>query len=95
MEYEQVMDFTQKAIDIRFPNDRNIITIEDAIATRRPEDDENNLWNLFNVVQENLINHPEAKSMKSNRKIRPVKAIDERLKMNQALWALMNNYIRR
>jgi hypothetical protein len=66
------------------------------LQTRRGEDQGNDLWRTFNVVQENLIRgglRDRAKGwdarMRGERapgKVREVKSIDENMKLNKALW---------
>lgn len=64
------------------------------LNARRREDRRNDLWTVSNVVQENIIKGGQSTyGQKKNGKygvtsMRPVKALDRDLKLNQALWTL-------
>jgi hypothetical protein len=64
------------------------------LETRRYEDDKNDLWSVFNKVQENVIkgglrgSKIGANGRRKNVTTRPVKSIDRDKKLNQALWIL-------
>jgi hypothetical protein len=66
------------------------------LIPRRPEDQAPNLWNTFNVVQENCI-RGGITAMGRDKNNRPrrttsreVKGIDQDVKLNRALWTLAN-----
>ena len=55
---EQAVDFAKKAIETRFTKDemkRIEIDIEGLLKPVRKEDEGSDLWSIFNVVQEKLI----------------------------------------
>ncbi len=64
------------------------------LTTRRYEDQGNDLWRVFNRLQENLINgglrgaRTDENGKRRKVTTRPVKALDKNLKLNQALWVL-------
>lgn len=60
------------------------------LAARRPEDLKNDVWTVFNRVQENLIKGGvQAKTTAGARThTRPVQGIDGNLKLNKAIWML-------
>lgn len=64
------------------------------LQARRGADGGNNLWHVFNRVQENIIKgglgtmHTNAQGRRSWRHSRAVKSINEDAKLNRALWRL-------
>lgn len=64
------------------------------LIPRRPEDTSNDLWQVFNVLQENSVRGGlSAQGRDSNGRrrqmtSRAVKGIDQDVRLNQALWAL-------
>lgn len=82
---------------------RNIVWGEESkidpkllLNTRRDEDKENNLWTIYNVLQENVIKGgvkyeaPVNESGKiRKRSTRAVKNLERDLKINKELWTLM------
>lgn len=63
---------------------------ERLLQSRRPEDAEPNLWNVFNRVQEHLVKGGNrGRTAKGRRQTtRPVNAIGDNVKLNRALWTL-------
>ncbi len=74
-------DFELKAAQIRWPKAKSVSGL---LVVKRLADKENNLWNAFNIVQENLIQGGGAKAIKS---------IDRIVKMNTTLWDLACQYL--
>ncbi len=76
------------------------VTIDQILGTRRREDNANDLWTVFNRVQENVVRgglrykaevrNPETNAYEGTRnaKTRAVKSISEDRKLNQALWMI-------
>jgi hypothetical protein len=64
-------------------------------AIRRDEDKASNLWNTFNVVQENILKGMNIRipTNHGKRTLRPVKGINENLRLNTALWNLAESYL--
>jgi len=63
-----------------------------SLIVRRPSDDGNDLWNVFNRIQENLVRggaHVPGKvdARGRRRRILPVRGIREEIRINQGLWA--------
>lgn len=84
--------FAEKAIEIR---GGAIITPEQALIARRPEDNGQDLWSVFNRVQENLIRGGLAAKTAGGKstKTRALTNINSSNKVNQALWTLMEETI--
>jgi hypothetical protein len=72
------------------------IKAQQLLLSRRPEDQAPNLWNTFNVVQENCIRGGltamgrDANNRPRRTTSREVKGIDQDVKLNRALWTLAN-----
>lgn len=72
------------------------ITCDQLLATRRRDDNENNLWTNFNVIQENVIRgglrgtvvNEDGKRRRTSS--RSVNGIDQDVRLNRALWTLAN-----
>lgn len=72
------------------------VTPQQMLIRRRGDDNVNNLWGAFNVIQENILERPQVKALSYNAKknrftartIRPVNAIEANTKLNLGLWAL-------
>lgn len=68
---------------------------EKLLGRRRFEDQKDDLWRIFNAVQENIIKgglrgftyNPDTLTMRRVT-TRPVKSLDRDIKLNQALWVL-------
>lgn len=83
---------------LRFPTEegeaKTPIKPEQLLNTRRYEDETNDLWTTFNVVQENVIQGGltgigrDANNRRRRVTSRPIKGIDQDVKLNKALWTL-------
>lgn len=87
--------FATAALQLRYPDDaegKKTSPIEPItlLRMRRDEDRTPDLWTTFNTVQENFMKGgmkgqgATGKSMKT----RPIKSVNEDLRLNKALWAL-------
>lgn len=96
---DETMAFAQAAHALRFdePEEGQKPSIDPVklLTVRRPEDQEPNLWNVFNIVQENVVKggltgrstNPETRQVRRVR-TREVKGIDQDVKLNKGLWVL-------
>lgn len=72
------------------------ITADQFLVTRRRDDQENNLWTNFNVVQENVIRGGlrgvgiDANGRRKRVSTRAINGIDQDVRLNRALWTLAN-----
>ena len=70
------------------------VAAEKILAHRRSEDARPTLWNVLNVVQENVMDGGQRdyrrrpNSRRFFGKTRPVKGLDENVRLNKALWHL-------
>ena len=98
---EQRLAYAEAAHTLRFPTERenaetHPIRPESLLMTRRYDDEANDLWTTFNVVQENAIKGGlhgrtiEPTTRRGFRRVttREIKGIDQDVKLNKALWML-------
>lgn len=95
---DERMAFAEAAHVLRFADsDGEVHTpIQPAqlLIPRRASDTDPNVWNVFNVIQENALKGglhgrgPNAEGVVRNTTSRAVKGIDQDVKLNKALWVL-------
>ena len=71
-----------------------IVSFNDLLNTHRPQDCEDDLWTIFNVVQENLIRG--GINLERNGRVRrskEVKCIHKKVTINQELWRLAQDFM--
>ena len=92
LEVEQVLELAKSLLDIRVDgtdNSFNNEAIEEVLETQRKEDEGNGLWEVFNVVQENIINgnfHYQTKGGKI-RQARIIKNFKQDLDLNRKMFS--------
>ena len=92
----QIEDFAKKALEVRF-NEQEIkritIDLNEFIRPTRKEDEGNDLWSVFNRVQEKLIDG-DFKYGFSNRerKARGIKNFNKNIELNSKLYELATEY---
>jgi len=92
----EMSSFARSASEIRNPNLSKSLTagIEDILAVSRAEDEGNDLWKVYNRIQENLMNgNFEIKTKKGARKGASIRSIDKGIKINEGLWELAKAYL--
>lgn len=68
--------------------------LDEILAVQREEDDGNDLWKVYNRIQENLMSgNFEIRTRKGSRKATPIKSIDRGIRMNEGLWTLAKSYL--
>ena len=89
--------FGEAALILKYDSlEKAPVGAEKILAHRRSEDARPTLWNVLNVVQENLMDggqrdYRRRRPDRSRRffgKTRPVKGLDENVRLNKALWHL-------
>jgi hypothetical protein len=94
---EQALDFAKRAIATRFGEDEadNIqIDLNDLLTPTRHEDKGNDLWSVYNVVQEKLIHGMfNYKYGVKVRKARKIKNFKQDLVINERLYDLALEYV--
>jgi hypothetical protein len=92
----QIMDFAQKALTARFGEEEmNRITIDyNAFVTpTRREDEGNDLWSVFNVIQEKVLEGDfEYGFSTKTRKARRIKNFNQDMALNTKLYELATQY---
>jgi len=92
----QIMDLAKQALTVRFGEEEmNRITIDYVEFTKatRPEDDGNDLWRVFNRIQEKVIEGDfEYGFSTKTRKARRIKNFQQDMKVNVGLWELAEKF---
>lgn len=96
LKQEQILEFAQRSLECRFNEHqlKNIKVDFDEFTTPvRTEDDLNDLWTTFNIIQEKLI-RGDFKYITNGklRKVRPIKNFNQDLEVNSKLFELALQY---
>ena len=96
LEQEQILAFAKEAINTRFTEkevNRIKIDWDEFIKPVRKEDEGKDLWSVFNVVQEKLIEGDfEYRMGGKDRKAREIKNFKQDMKINKELFELALDY---
>jgi len=92
---EAKREFAKKAILARWKNGQEFLPLEDLLSPIRQDDKGNQLWNVFNVVQEKILTGGITYNLASGRQqtVRELTNIDQRLNVNKKLWTLAEEYV--
>jgi len=92
---DQQVDFAARALLTRYPQGNENLNVEDLLSPVRQGDRGNQLWKIFNVVQEKLIKGGLVFNNKKEKmqKLRPIINIDRRIDVNKKLWELTEAYV--
>ena len=92
---DQQIDFASKALLTRYPKGNEVLNLEDLLSPVRQSDRGNELWKIFNVIQEKLIKGGLVFNDKKEKmqKLRPIINIDRRIDVNKKLWELTEAYV--
>jgi len=94
---EQIDDFAKKAVATRFNEGEleNItIDFDKLLEPTRPEDEGNGLWEVFNRIQEKILEGDFTyMSGAKIRKARKIKNFQQDVKINSELWELAESFI--
>lgn len=99
LEREQMLEFARQAAMLRMTKVNEsaideVVDIEDLLESTRKEDNGNGLWEVFNRLQEKVVNGKFKYALgKKERKARPVKGFKSQVKLNQDLWELASSYL--
>lgn len=88
---EQKQKFALEALGLRFNTETLSFNIEDVLEPTRKEDEGNDLWSVFNVVQEKLVHgmvEYQRGDAKRARKARRIKNFQQDMKVNSELYEL-------
>ena len=93
----QMLDFAKRALNSRFTdNELEHITIDlnDLLTPSREEDKGNDMWSVFNTVQEKLTHGLFNYAYGSkNRKARKIKNFNKDMELNNKLYQLANEFV--
>lgn len=94
---KQQIDFAEKTIQMVWNSDR--FEPEKLLEPRRVEDSADDLFSVFNRIQENIIKGgikfdiPEDRIIRNKLQVtREIKNIDKEVNVNITLWAMMHNF---
>ena len=92
---EQALDFAKKALEVRLGDLDNIqIDYQDLLTPTRSEDRGNDLWSVYNVIQEKVIHGMfNYKYGVKSRKARKIKNFKQDLIVNEKLYDLALEYV--
>ena len=85
----------QAALAYRFGEDHQPVTAAQVLSPRRYEDRSNDLWTVYQRVQENLMKGglPGRTAQGKCSRTRAVNGIDGDVKLNRALWVMTENML--
>jgi hypothetical protein len=88
----EALKFAADARDLRWKGDRSsLIDPKDLLNARRPQDDGDDLWRIYNRVQENIMRGGFS-SANTKRRVRPISNIKLDNDINKGLWDLAETY---
>ncbi len=92
---EQQVNFASNALLTRYPKGNENLNVEDLLSPVRQGDRGDQLWKIFNVIQEKLIKGGLVFNNKKEKmqKLRPIINIDRRIEVNKKLWELTEAYV--
>jgi hypothetical protein len=96
MSQDMAVEFARKAITARF-NENEIenisVDINELLHPTRKEDEGNDLWSVFNVVQEKILDGDFNYTFGTKvRKARKIKNFNQDLKINKELFSIALEY---
>jgi len=88
-------DFAKKAILTRWKDGQEFLPLDELLSPIRTADKGDQLWNVFNVVQEKILTGGITYQLASGRQqtVRELTNIDQRLNVNKKLWTLAEEYV--
>jgi hypothetical protein len=86
---EQMIDFATKAATLR---NKQVVNAMDLLNATREQDNGNDLWVVFNRVEEKILNGEYSYGRK-NRKARSIKNFQKDIELNEKLWELAEAYL--
>lgn len=91
---QEMLEFAQKAIDIRFDQENTEgVDLQDLLYPTREEDKGTDLWSVYNTIQEKLIKGDfQIKSGSKSRKVRRIKNFKQDISLNEKLFELALSY---
>jgi len=89
----QRQDFAARAIAVRY-GEKKPLEPRDILYVRREQDQAEDLWTLFNVVQENIMRGGQIGVLESGviRRMQPITGLSSGIGVNERLWELAMEY---
>ena len=90
---EQKQQFALEALGLRFDTDNKTFNVDEFLTPTRKEDEGNDLWSVFNLVQEKLVHGMvDYRAGSKQRKARRIKNFQQDVKLNSELYELALAY---
>jgi len=90
---DQKQKFALEALGLRFDTDNKTFNVSEFLTPTRKEDEGNDLWSVFNLVQEKLVNGMvDYRAGSKQRKARRIKNFQQDVKLNSELYELALAY---
>jgi hypothetical protein len=90
---EQKQKFALEALGLRFDTEDKTFNVSEFLTPTRKEDEGNDLWSVFNLVQEKLVNGMvDYQVGNKQRKARRIKNFQQDIKLNSELYELALAY---
>ena len=90
---EQKQKFALEALGLRFDTENKTFNVQDFLTPTRKEDEGSDLWSVFNLVQEKLVNGMfDYRSTSKTRKARRIKNFQQDVALNTDLYKLALQY---
>jgi hypothetical protein len=90
---EQKQKFALEALGLRFDTENKTFNVSEFLTPTRKEDEGNDLWSVFNLVQEKLVNGMvDYRAGAKQRKARRIKNFQQDVKLNSELYELALAY---
>ena len=90
---DQKQKFALEALGLRFDTENKTFNVQDFLTPTRKEDEGSDLWSVFNLVQEKLVNGMfDYRSTSKTRKARRIKNFQQDVALNTDLYKLALQY---
>jgi hypothetical protein len=90
---EQKQKFALEALGLRFDTENKTFNVDEFLTPTRKEDEGNDLWSVFNVIQEKLVHGMvDYQAGSKQRKARRIKNFQQDIKLNSELYELALAY---
>jgi len=90
---EQKQKFALEALGLRFDTENKTFDVSEFLTPTRKEDEGNDLWSVFNVIQEKLVHGMvDYRAGSKQRKARRIKNFQQDVKLNSELYELALAY---
>jgi len=92
LSYIEQLEFAKRALELRYPNDSAPIRIGDLLTPRRYADSGNDLWRVFNRVQENLVKGGLSASVEGRKRgVSALRNAQRDFSINSDLWGIAHS----